>query len=46
MDTMFFKEIWEALTDETLVCVAEQGNSHNRNAVAFEKGWKMIGHLG
>ena len=40
-----YKEIWEAATCETLVCVAEPANSHNRNTAAIEKDRKVIGHL-
>ena len=29
-----YKDTWEATTSETLVCMAEPGNSHHRNAIA------------
>ena len=39
-----YKEIWEIATGETLVCVAEPMNSHDRNGLAVEKDKKVIGH--
>ena len=39
------KEIWEAANGETLLCVAEPENSHDRNTVAGEKDGKVIGCL-
>ena len=39
------KEIWEAATSKTLVCVEEPENSHDRNAVAVGKDGKVIGHV-
>ena len=40
-----YNEIWEAASDETLVCMTEPGNSDDRNAVAVEKEGKVTGHL-
>ena len=36
-----YKEIGEAATGETLVCMAEPANSHNKNTVAVEKEGKV-----
>ena len=35
-----YKEIWEAATGEIFVCVAEPGNSYDRNGMAVEKRQK------
>ena len=41
-----YKEIWEAATGKTLVCVAKPGTlTTNRNTVAVEKDRKVIGYL-
>ena len=43
VDTTFiYKGVWEAPTRETSVCMAEPGNSRNKNAMAFEKNKKVI----
>ena len=45
VDTTFTRRYGEAATDEALVCVAEPGNSHDRNAVVVERDRKVVGHL-
>ena len=40
-----YKEIQEATTGETLMCVVQPGNFHERNVVAVEKARKFIGHF-
>ena len=45
VDTTFTRRYGKVPTGETLVCVAEPGNSHDRNAVAVEKYGKVIGRL-
>ena len=32
-----YKDIWEAAVCETVVCVLEPGNFHDRNTIAVEK---------
>ena len=39
------KEIWEAVSGETLMCVSQPVNSHDKNAMAVENDVKVIGHL-
>ena len=41
----FYNDLWEAAVGETLVCVREPRNAHNRYAVAVEKDGMVIGHL-
>ena len=40
-----YKDIWEAVTGETLVWMTEPGNSNDRNVVAVEKDGRVIGHF-
>ena len=40
-----YKDIWEVAVGETVVCVLEPGNFHDRNAVAVEKDGRIFGHL-
>ena len=42
MDTRTF---WEVAVGETVVYMLEPGTFHDRNAVAFEKDGRIIGHL-
>ena len=46
MDTTFTcNDIWEAAVGETLICVREPRNAHDRYTVAVEKDSTVIGHL-
>ena len=38
-------DIWEVAVGETVVCVLEPGNFHEKNAVAVEKDGRIIDHL-
>ena len=40
-----YKDIWEVAVGETVVCVLETGNFHDRNAVTVEKDRRIFGHL-
>ena len=40
-----YKNIWEAAVGETVVCMLEPGNFHDRNTVAVEKDGRIIGQL-
>ena len=40
-----YKDIWEVAVGETVVCVLEPGNFHDRNAIAVEKDGRIFGHL-
>jgi hypothetical protein len=40
-----YNDVWEAAAGETLVCVRELRNAHDRYAVAVEKDGRIIGHL-
>ena len=39
------QDIWEAAVGETVVCMLEAGNFHDKNAVAVKKDGRIIGHL-
>ena len=40
-----YKSIWNPETGEMLVTKKEQGNPHDRFAVAVQKGKLIVGHL-
>ena len=40
-----YKDIWEVAVGETVVCMLEPCNFHDRNAVTVEKDGRIIGHL-
>ena len=40
-----YKDIWEVAVGETVVCVLEPSNFHDRNAIAVEKDRRIFGHL-
>ena len=40
-----YKEIWEAATEEILICERELHNGPDRYAVAIKKSGTIIGHL-
>ena len=40
-----YNNVWEAAAGETLLCVREPRNAHDRYAVAIEKDGRIIGHL-
>ena len=40
-----YNDIWEAAVGETMVCVRESKNAHDRYTVAVEKDGTVIGHL-
>ena len=40
-----YNDIWEAVVGETLLCVREPRNAHDRYAVVVEKDSTVIGHL-
>ena len=40
-----YKDIWEVAVGETVVCVLEPGNFHDRNVIAVGKDGKIFGHL-
>ena len=40
-----YKNIWEAAVGETLSCVRESRNAHDRYAVAVEKNSTVVEHL-
>ena len=40
-----YKDIWEAAVGETVVCMPEPCNFHDRNTVAVEKDGRIFCHL-
>ena len=40
-----YNDIWEAAVGETLVCIREPRNTHDRYAVTVEKDGMVIGHF-
>ena len=40
-----YKDILEEAVGETVVCLLEPGNFHDRNADAVEKDGRIFGHL-
>ena len=40
-----YEDIWEVAVGETVECVLEPGNFHDKNAVAVEKDGRIIGYL-
>ena len=40
-----YEDIWEVAVGETVECVLEPGNFHDKNAIAVEKDGRIIGYL-
>ena len=40
-----YKDIWEVPVSESVVCLLEPGNFHDRNSIAVGKDRRIIGHL-
>ena len=40
-----YQDVWEAVIGETLQCVREPENTHDRYAVAVKKDGVVVGHL-
>jgi len=41
----YYQNIWDPVIDEALTCVREDGNPHDRYAVAVRKDTQVVGHV-
>ena len=41
----YYQNIWDPVVDEVLACVREDGNPHDRYAIAVYKDTRVVGHV-